>query len=309
MKQLIKKIRAIPFINVLIRNLFKGMQKLGIKFSDEFLHHIVVSGIVSIKTEKNTFFKLFSKGDDFIPTKVYWGGYDAYEKAAIPFYYLSKKSQTIIDIGANIGFYSLLASAANPNANIYSFEPVPRLVERFEKHIEINSFKNISIEEIAVSNKNGVISFYVPIGDTMALASSVNEDWLGNSEKISVNSETLFSYKKRAGLAKIDLIKMDCEFHELEVLHGMSDILEEDGPVILMEVLFPESEGVKGYYENNQYMEIQQIMTKYNYQFYQIHGMEIKWVENLEYYPEDRNYLFIKKRFETDSIPFSDIII
>jgi len=49
----------------------------------------------------------------------------------------------------------------------------------------------------------------------------------------------------------VNLIKMDCEFHEKEVLDGMKDILKEDKPVIIMEVLFPEGEGEKGNLPNN----------------------------------------------------------
>jgi hypothetical protein len=62
--------------------------------------------------------KLFSKGDDLIPPQVSWKGYDGYEYSIIPFSYLSLKSNVIINIGANIGYFSLIASASNSKAKI-----------------------------------------------------------------------------------------------------------------------------------------------------------------------------------------------
>jgi hypothetical protein len=74
-----------------------------------------------------------------------------------------------------------------------------------------------------------------------------------------------------------------------------------------MEILFPESKEVKGYFENNQYLEIEKIMKHNNYYFYQITQDGLKRVENLEYNEIDRNYLFSSKKSKNLNIPYTKI--
>jgi len=304
MKEIIKKIRAIPFINLIIRKTVKFFINVGIKIDTT---HFIVSGVVKIILPHNEKFKLFSKGDDFIPSQVYWKGYEGYEYSIIPFYYLSTKSNVIIDIGANIGYYSLVAATANINSKIYAFEPVDRIVNRFNKQIEINNFNNIKVEKLVVGDTNDKISFYIPKGNSMALASSTKKGWVRDTEEVRVNSITLDNYSNEKNIGKIDLIKMDCEFHELEVLRGMKNILEKDKPLILMEILFSESEGVKGYFENSQSKEIENIMLKNNYYFYLITSTKLIRVDKLVYNKIDRNYLFSTKKSKNTEIPYHKI--
>ena len=293
MKQLLKNIRAIPFVNLLMRILIKLLISLGVKIDTT---HFIVSGIVKIKLPENESLKLFSKNEDYIPSQVYWKGYLGYEYSVAPFYYLSKNANTIIDIGANIGYYSLVASASNPESKVFAFEPVKRIVHRFEKQIRINNFKNIKIEEHIIGDKNDNVKFYIPKGDTMALAASTKKGWVKDVEEVSVASSTLDEYKTKNKLKTIDLIKMDCEFHELEVLQGMNEILRKDKPIILMEILFPESDAVKGHFNYDQSSEIENIMLENKYYFYLIKQNSIERVDKLIYNKTDRNYLFSTKK-------------
>lgn len=133
MKMLLKKIKYLIFINQSVRFLILSVWKISLKLHNIFTIHWPVTGVFKVKLPKGEIFKIYSKGDDFIPTQVYWKGYSGYEYSIIPFYYLSKESNTIIDIGAHIGYYSIVASASNINSKIYAFEPVERIVNRFEK--------------------------------------------------------------------------------------------------------------------------------------------------------------------------------
>jgi len=304
MKETIKKIRAIPFINFIIRNTVKFLINIGIKIDTT---HFVVSGVIKITLPNNEKFKLFSKGDDFIPSQAYWKGYDGYEYSIIPFYYLSTRSKVIIDIGANIGYYSLVAATANINSEIYAFEPVDRIVNRFNKQIEINNFKNIKVEKLVVGDTNDKVSFYIPKGNSMALASSTKKGWVKETEEVIIKSITLDNYSKEKKISKIDLIKMDCEFHELEVLRGMKTILEKDKPLILMEILFSESKGVKDYFEYSQSKEIEDIMIENSYNFYLITSTKLIRVNKLAYNKIDRNYLFSSKKSKNTEIPYCKI--
>ena len=307
MKKIIKSIRSFVPINIFIRTIVKSLFYLNEKLMRFFHKHWAISGIFKVELPDGEKFKIYSKGDDFIPTQVYWKGYSGYEYSIIPFYYLSKESNTIIDIGANIGYYSIVASASNINSKIYAFEPVERIVNRFEKQIEINNYKNIKIEKLIVGNKNEAVKFFIPKGNSMSLAASTKKGWVSNVDEVLVDSVTLDEYKNQNKINKIDLIKMDCEFHELEVLQGMTNILISDKPNIIMEVLFNEDEGVKGYFENSQHIEIEELMKKNGYYFYLITKETLFRIDKLEYNEIYRNYLFSAIKTKNRYIPYSKI--
>ena len=73
---------------------------------------------------------------------------------------LSKKSNGILDVGANTGIYSLVVAKINLNLQIFAFEPVKRTSALFEKNISINKFKKILLVNKAVSNKVGKATFF-----------------------------------------------------------------------------------------------------------------------------------------------------
>lgn len=303
MKQLIHKIRQLLIINIPIRYILKFITFVGNKSYKFSSSHWLLSGVAKIELPNEKSLLIYSKADDYIPSQIYWKGFDAYEYAVTPFFYLAEKANTIIDIGANIGYFSLIASAANKSSEIYSFEPVERIVRRFEKQKKINAFTNIKIEPMIIGDNNDKQVFYIPEGNEMALAGSTKKGWMDKADEIFIQSTTLDSYKEKHNLNKIDLIKMDCEFHEVEALNGMKEILKLDKPNILMEVLFPESKGVEGHFENNQFQEIEKIMLENNYYFYLITKEALLRVDKLEYNHIDRNYIFSPTKSKNQFIP------
>ena len=60
-----------------------------------------------------------------------------------------------IDIGANVGYFSLLAASLEPEARIFAFEPSPKNTETFRRNIRLNAFKNITVVEKAVGEEIG----------------------------------------------------------------------------------------------------------------------------------------------------------
>ena len=67
-----------------------------------------------------------------------------------------------VDVGANIGFFSLLASkVVGPGGRIYAFEPAPGTHQIFENNIKINGLNNIDVHQIALSRSNGQVPFYM----------------------------------------------------------------------------------------------------------------------------------------------------
>ena len=133
------------------------------------------------------------------------------------YYFETDKSHPIIiDCGANIGFATLYFKKLYPNATIICFEANPKAFEVLKLNVEQNSFKNVELQNKAVSNKEGQISFYIGHEETL-LGSLTNER--GGEEKITCDAVLLSSYIKQYNF--IDFIKIDIEGAEWLVLEDL----------------------------------------------------------------------------------------
>ena len=132
-----------------------------------------------------------------------------------------KPGDTFVDLGANIGFYTLIASRiVGENGKVFSFEPTPSTFQTLKKNIKENNFSNIVIaEDNAVSNVSGVAHFKVTEGSEMNSVTNSNDE-----STISVKKISLDKYFSNIDHNKIDLIKMDIEGQEYNALLGMKKI-------------------------------------------------------------------------------------
>ncbi len=308
MKRLLKKLRSFLLFNIPIRSFIRSFVSFSNRVNRFFSLHWPVYGTISFHLPAGERVKIYSKGDDFVSTQAYWKGYMGYEGPTIQlFYNIAKCTSTIIDVGSNVGYFSLIGAAANKQAHVHSFEPVVKIHKRLLRNISINGFINIKANQCAVGNVDEIISFFIPEGNGMVHASSTKEGWGEKAIRVNVESITIDKYVKENSLKKVDLVKMDVEFHESEVLEGMKNVLENDKPIIISEVLFSESEGVKGHFENDIHLKIASSLRAHGYYFYLINATALIRVEQLEYNPDDRNYLFSTKRSENIYLPYSNM--
>jgi len=131
-----------------------------------------------------------------------------------------KDGDVFFDIGANIGYYSMLASSKVKNTGkVYSFEPDINNISILEKNIELNNISNIKIIKKAISDKTGFVNFKssdISKGDS---AISKNED----KNNISVPSVTLDDFDSQVGVYP-NIIKLDVEGAEIMALKGASGL-------------------------------------------------------------------------------------
>lgn len=329
LKRILKKMRAVTPINTAVRLLIRLQTTFYSRVFSFFSTHWPVSGIVKFYLPNGEKVKIFSHSDDYIAAQVFWKGYKAYEGPSVEaFYYLSKKSSVIFDIGANTGYFTLVGASSNPASAVHSFEPVDRIYTRLNLNIKINNLQNVHTINSVAGNSDNPVKFYLPKGEDMVMAGSTKKEWAklhdiygadtrlftsaagvekaNEAREIEVPSTTLDTYKKNNHVPKIDLIKMDCECHEIEVLHGMEKILKEDKPIILMEVVF-DTEWLNGHSEMATYLEIERLMKANGYYFYLIVGEAVIKVDKLEYNPNERNYLFSTYCSQKTYLPFSEI--
>lgn len=133
----------------------------------------------------------------------------------------------VYDIGANVGFYTLLATAlVGPTGMVYAFEPFPRNYEFLNRHLALNKIRNATVITVAVSSRDGECLF-----EPGELHSTGR---LSNSGSLHVKAVKLDTLIQNGQLKPPHVMKIDVEGAELDVLRGCEATLEECRPAILL---------------------------------------------------------------------------
>ena len=147
-----------------------------------------------------------------------------------------KEGDIVLDLGANIGFFTLLAARlVGKKGKVYAFEPEPVNYSLLIKNIEINGYDNVVPMQKAVSNAAGMVRLFLNNEDTGAHTIRQCDD---NKEFVEVESVTLdefFRDKKHP----IDVIKMDIEGAEVEAFLGMERIIRENENLKIFVEFYP----------------------------------------------------------------------
>ena len=126
-----------------------------------------------------------------------------------------KSSDTVIDIGAHIGLFTLHASQNCKNGNIYSYEPVKENFNVLKENITINNLKNVKIFNLAVSKSNSTIKLFMNNDE------SGHSMFSKSSENIIVNSTSLMKIFDENNIKKCNFLKLDCEGAEYEIIKNL----------------------------------------------------------------------------------------
>jgi FkbM family methyltransferase len=167
------------------------------------------------------------------------GVHEKYETAL--FKKMVQDGMVVVDIGANIGYYTLIAAKLVGNKGIvYAFEPEPSSYKLLCKNIAINSYTNVVPIEKAVSRTNGKAKLYV-CAATTAMSSFGKDNVLIHSKNVDcleVETITLDDFFKRTiGDDRIDFMKIDVEGAEELVVDGAERVLRNNRLKILMEFM------------------------------------------------------------------------
>lgn len=134
-----------------------------------------------------------------------------------------------IDIGANVGKYSIILKKTYPKINVLAFEPIFRNRKVFNQNCYLNKL-NITIKDVALSDKVGIHNMFLG-NEGNEGAHSLIEDRNGGS--IEVNTDILNNYSDY--FSNNTLIKIDVEGAELKVLYGGKTVIKKFKPTILFE--------------------------------------------------------------------------
>jgi FkbM family methyltransferase len=131
------------------------------------------------------------------------------------------------DVGAHVGFYSLLASRlVGPSGSVYAFEPLPQNLSYLYKHVRENGLQFVHVVESAISREIGVASF--------SAGRSSSTGRLTSHGTYQVRTISLDEFVRRDLGPPPTILKIDVEGEEADVLRGGHNILERYQPIIFL---------------------------------------------------------------------------
>lgn len=151
---------------------------------------------------------------------------------------IAKKDWVCFDIGANVGYFTLLFGSLCKEGQVHAFEPQSLCYHLLLSSIELNNFKNIKVNKYALSNCNGVSEFSV--SKKCESSSFIHTHMNPLETTIQVEVRKLDDYIRENGIERIDFMKIDVEGAEKLVLEGMKETLSKKGlqPKILLVELY-----------------------------------------------------------------------
>jgi FkbM family methyltransferase len=144
-----------------------------------------------------------------------------------------REGDVFIDVGANIGYFSLLASKSVGLAGqVLAFEPDPQTRQMLSTNVEINHKHNIIVNEQALSDCLGEVSFYQAPREHSGLSSMRRLESAAGATIVQAGPlEAFFPH-----ITGVRLVKIDVEGAESLVLHGMQALLRRDHPDLIVEI-------------------------------------------------------------------------
>jgi FkbM family methyltransferase len=199
---------------------------------------------------------------------------------------LIPKNGVIFDIGANMGWYSLIIAKQNKNLKVYSFEPIPKTFSFLQKNVNFNKLENIYLHNFGFSDETKDLVFYTyPEGS--GNASSVNLTKRNDVESITCSVKRLDDFASSNKL-KVDFIKCDVEGAELLAFLGARETIAFYRPVIFTEMLRKWS--AKFDYHPN---EIIDLFASMGYRCFYAMGNSLKPILKMTNETEETNFFFL----------------
>jgi FkbM family methyltransferase len=163
-----------------------------------------------------------------------WLGTYEYSKVKV-FSAMIKRGEVVYDLGANAGYYSLLASVlVGPDGQVISFEPLPRNLTLLRRHLDLNGVRNCAVMDVAVSSLDGTAKFDSGPNPHMGHLAGDSQNAL------SVRTVALDGLVASGQIRPPNVIKCDIEGGELDALRGAAGILSKYSPTIFLATHGPE---------------------------------------------------------------------
>ncbi|MBK8992644.1 MAG: FkbM family methyltransferase [Gammaproteobacteria bacterium] len=178
-------------------------------------------------------FSLYIDPGDFNGRRYFSHGINPREPISQIFYRVLRRGDCVLDVGANVGYFTVLASRLiGKTGRVHAFEASPLLQSCLDVAVA-NPNCNVMVHHSAVADHEGELIFNCSTGGHSGKSSIRNLDGL-ETESFSVKCTRLDSFMDN--LATVRLIKMDIEGAEMMALRGATGIIDRDRPLLLIEL-------------------------------------------------------------------------
>ena len=280
---------------------FRIKRRYGRKELEEFVTNFWDGGYVYLETgdylylpsmkDMNVFWKL---KEPYIPEEII-------EK-------FSRPGNTVMDIGANIGEWTLrMANTVGVEGRVYSFEPIPLINKSLNKTLRINNLSQVTLCQLALGDQSGDLEFTIPIDSNdraihgESRLGTEEGNWniyteVKSTKNIKVKTSTLDQFSSERSIDRLDFVKIDVEGKELGILEGGQETFSRFTPALILEV---------GCEEENDRKRIAELLRSWGYEIVGIvvaHGIvEVSWEQHanldnpfIKKYPS--NVLFLRNK-------------
>ena len=215
---------------------------------------------------------------------------------------LAKVCETIFDIGANVGFYSIALAKRFPDSTIMAFEPIPATYRELERNLALNSINNVRTFCLGLSDRSCDAPFFFDPSVSGAASGAPLGSEFAETESLTCPVETLDAFIARVG-ATPDFIKCDVEGGELAVFRGGAKLFERAKPIIFTEMLRKWSARF-GYHPN----EIIEFFRNFGYECFVPSGGLLKPFLEMNDQTVETNFFFLHGQRHLEMVRFLGLL-
>ncbi len=290
---MLRRLFYLPLINGLVRGIIYSIY--GKEVPKKF--RIPVNGQLSYTLSNGEKFLLETNETCFVTQEIFWnGGYTGYEYTRI-FLKLIARCNVFLDVGAQLGYYSILGKKVNPNLEVHLFEPGKGPLHYLLQNIAKNGLENkLNLHEVALSGQEGSITFYQNYNPKYPYVkyplrggNNTQRPSMDSHEQFEVKSLTLDTFVERQGLTEVSLIKMDTEGTEYEILSKGLETIKRFRPLFITEMLPKNLELSE---------RILELFRPFDYRFFYhendyLHGIDLSKAQPFEFMNKGINDVFL----------------
>ena len=200
-----------------------------------------------------------------------------------------RATDTCVDVGANIGYYTLLFSKSAKNGRVHSFEPVPLNYQLLTTNLVLNNVENVVLNPQAVGAGRKDVDFIV--AQDGAYSSLAETGRKAVAQRIKVAMTSLDEYCGAKHISQIDILKVDVEGAEEGVIEGAEGLLRNSPPRLIMLELYEPMLRILG----SNIKQIVNRMRGFGYAAFVCHeGAAVPFAE--EHYNKFPNVFFVRER-------------
>jgi len=232
-------------------------------------------------------FQMLVRAEEDVGRNIYYRGIHERRETAF-FRSRIAESSICVDIGANIGYFSLLFASLSPQGAVHSFEPVPLNYHILSVNKLLNGFSNLTVNPEAVGDSEGNVDFV--ISEDSGFSSLVDTGRKQVAQQTSVMMTTLDGYCDLRGIARVDVLKVDVEGAEERVVIGAHRLLQDPARrphTVMLELYEPMLKQHRSTIEN-----ILDQMKRFNYRPFVLCNNQLMALKH-EHYSRFENVVFV----------------